>query len=246
MKISEELAELIGIIIGYGNIHYNIRTRKYYVEITGNPKKEGKYFKYISSLFQKIINKPGRIRLSGRGLRLRVYSKHFVEFLINDLNLHYNYGKAYSVTIPKQILEDKNLTIKCLKGIFDTAGSYFLSNKGYRKDYLCLEITTCSKNLAKQILQVMKKDFRIKYRTCLRDKFAKKYILSLNGELETKRWFEKIGSSNLYKLHKFLEFTGSKSLNTVPITPNSEWGGSSVWEIDKVKSCQPKSTRLKI
>tara|TARA_Y100000310_G_scaffold138215_1_gene137111 strand:+ start:2298 stop:3038 length:741 start_codon:yes stop_codon:yes gene_type:complete len=246
MEITEELSELVGIIIGDGNIHYNKKTRKYYIEITGNPKREAEYFKYISSLFKRIIHKPGKIRISGRGLRLRVYSKYFVEFLINDLNLHYNYGKAYVVTIPKQILEDKDLTIKCLRGIFDTDGSYFLSDKGYRKDYPCLEITSCSKNLVKQIIQFMKKDFRIKYRTLERGKFATKYVLSLNGELETKKWFEKIGSSNPYKLTKFLEFNSSKSLNTVPITQNSEWGGSSVWEIDKVKSCQPKSTRLKI
>jgi len=42
MKIKKELSELIGIIIGDGNIYYNKSKRVYYIEITGNPKKEQK------------------------------------------------------------------------------------------------------------------------------------------------------------------------------------------------------------
>ena len=36
-KLNNNLAELIGIIIGDGNIYYNQKVRKYYFDITGDP-----------------------------------------------------------------------------------------------------------------------------------------------------------------------------------------------------------------
>jgi len=216
MEITENLAELIGIIIGDGNIHYNKKTRKYYVEITGNPKKEEKYFKYISSIYKELIGKPGKIRISGRGLRIRVYSKKLVEFLIFKLKIHYNRGKSHRVEIPKEILKEKRLFYSCLKGIFDTDGSYFLANKGYRKDYPCIEISTCSIKLANQIREELSKKFRIKFRIETKKTYSlgKKYILSLNGEEETKKWFNLIGSSNNNKLKKYKDFLITKDLKT--------------------------------
>ena len=214
MKITEELAELIGIIIGDGNIHYNRKTRKYYVEVTGNPKKEKEYFNYISSLYIKILGKPGTIRFAQRSIRIRVYSKKFVEFLIYKLNMHYNKGKAYKTEIPQRILKNKNLTYLCLKGIFDTDGSYFLSNKGYRKDYPCIEISTCSEKLTNQIKEKLEKEFRIKTRIEKKEK-NNRNILALYGENETNKWFSKIGSSNNYKLEKYNNFLTTKDLKAI-------------------------------
>ena len=80
--MNKKLSELIGIIIGDGNICYIPKIRKYYIEITGNPKNEESYYDYISQLFFDIIGKSGTILFRNRGLRIRVYSKEFVEFLI--------------------------------------------------------------------------------------------------------------------------------------------------------------------
>lgn len=215
MEITKELAELSGIIIGDGNIHYNKKTRKYFIEITGNPSKEKEFFKHISNLFKTILGKSGTIRFSQRGIRIRVYSKSFVEFLIFKLEMHYNFGKAYNTAIPKEILKNKNLLYHCLRGIFDTDGSYFLANKGYRKDYPCIEISTCSKNLAKQIKENLSKEFRVRTRVESKNKldYNNRHIISLNGEKETQKWFNSIGSSNNYKLNKYKQFLTSKGLN---------------------------------
>ena len=95
MRINSTLAEIVGIIIGDGNIYYNTHLRKYYVEITGNLK-EKEYFEHISRLFKSTIKKPGRIRIVKNAIRIRAYSKNFVEFLINDLNLSYNKNKCHN------------------------------------------------------------------------------------------------------------------------------------------------------
>jgi DNA-binding transcriptional regulator WhiA len=244
MEITKELSELIGIIIGDGNIHYNQKTRKYYIEITGNLN-ERKFFAHISNLFKILINKPGNIRIN-RGLRLRVYNKEFVEFLIYNLELHYNKGKCYSVEIPNKIYKNNNYVSSCLRGIFDTDGSYFLADKGYRKDYPCIEISTCSANLSKQIIKILENKFRVKHRTEIKENLRNRQIISLNGEIETDKWFDLIGSSNPNKLNKYLKFKSSKYLNNAPPHKNISRGGSSVWETSNQKGYWPKSTRLKI
>lgn len=215
MKITEELAELIGIIIGDGNIHHNKKTRKYYIEITGNKEKEINYFNYISDLCNKILGKSGTIRICNDAIRIRIYSKKFVEFLIYELKMSYNQGKAYKTKIPNIILENKKFLPNCLRGIFDTDGTFFLANKGYRQDYPTLEISTCSENLAKQLEKTLNPEFRIKKRIQKNNKYilGRRFILALNGEKETQKWFNLIGSSNNYKLNKYEQFLTSKGLN---------------------------------
>lgn len=213
MKLTKDLAELIGIIIGDGNIYYNLKIKKYYIEITGNINKEKEYYKHISNLFFKTIRKKGTIRISGRGLRIRVYSKKFVEFLVKDLEIHHNKNKFYNVKIPKKIIENNFLLYDCLRGIFDTDGSFFLAKKSHRKDYPCIEISTCSIELAKQIKTSLEKEFKLRLRGKKSRDYHTNYVLSLNGENETQKWFSKIGSSNKYKKEKYEKFLMSKALN---------------------------------
>ncbi len=199
MEITPELAELVGIIIGDGNIHYNQSSRSYFIEITGNLK-EKEYYNYISRLFVLAVGKPGRIRLLENCIKLRIYSKEFVEFLIKDLRLCYNKGKCYNVEIPETILNSEHYK-ECIRGIFDTDGSYFFSKKSHTNHYPCIEITTCSKKLANQITYKLRPEFRTKLREDKRRNFSKglSYKIALNGKEETQKWFKQIGSSNPYK-----------------------------------------------
>ena len=208
MNINKDLAELIGIIIGDGNIHYNEFNRKYFVEITGNPKKEKIYFEYISNLFQKILGKSGKISVRGRGLRLRVYSKSFVSFLIYHLKMYYGMGKSLKTSIPSKILKNKSLFYSCIRGIFDTDGSFFVSKKGNNKNYPSIEISTCSIVLANQIKEELSNDFRVIFRINKNKGYTlgERYILALNGKDEIKKWFSTIGSSNRNKLDKYENF----------------------------------------
>lgn len=215
MIIKEELAELIGIIIGDGNIYCNRKIKKYCVEIMGNPKKEVEYFKYISKLFNSVLNKPGKIRIYERGIRIRVYNKNFVNYLTRELNMCYGVNKHSNTKIPSKILESKYLRY-CLRGIFDTNGTYFLSKKkGCKNKYPCIEITTCSEKIKKQIKSKLKINFRVKTRELRSESYTngKVYRISLNGEKETEKWFNRIGSSNKNKLKAYFNFISSKALN---------------------------------
>tara|TARA_Y100000310_G_scaffold1020_1_gene1447 strand:+ start:38710 stop:39339 length:630 start_codon:yes stop_codon:yes gene_type:complete len=204
MKISRELAELVGIIIGDGNIYYNSQLKKYYFEITGNPALEKNYYEYVSDLVYEITSKRPTIRINGRGLRLRLYSKSFVEFLIKTLKLPYGKIKGTTIQIPEAVLSQNWDTLKfCIRGITDTDGSLFLAKKTHKKDYPCIEISTTSKNLAYQLKNILTERYRIGFRKFSPVSFRDKYIISANGEKMVNQWIEDIGFSNKYKPGKY-------------------------------------------
>ena len=205
----EELAELVGVIIGDGNICYISKIRKYYVEITGNPKSEEEYYKYLSLLFLSVVGKSGTIAFRGMGLRIRVYSKNFVEFLINNLGMYYGMYKLYNIEIPKIIIKSsRKINYLCLRGIFDTDGSFFVSMKD-GKSYPSIEIVTCSEILANQIYYILKTGcFRVnlRFRNDQNYTFKRVSVVSLYGFEQVKRWFNVIGSSNSAKYKKYESF----------------------------------------
>jgi hypothetical protein len=201
---STKLSELIGIIIGDGNIYYNAKLNKYYFEITGDPLREREYFNHISKLINDILAKKLFPRIGGRGLRLRVYSKEFVEFLINELGIPYGKNKGKLVRIPEEIIsKDWNLIKSCIRGITDTDGSLFLSKKGNRENYPTVEITTTSKPLANQLRGLLNEKYRLGFRSFTPKGFRKKFVISVNGNEMVNKWINDIGFSNKRKLRKY-------------------------------------------
>jgi hypothetical protein len=197
-----ELSELIGIIIGDGNIYYNQKLNKYYFEITGNPSNEKNYYQYISNLIYNLLGKKPTVRIGGRGLRLRVYSKEFVEFLIFDLKLPYGKNKGSTVKIPNYISSKEwNILKYCIRGITDTDGSLFIAKKN-KKDYPCIEISTTSKGLAFQLKELLSTHYKIGFRKFRPKNFKEKYTLSINGKQRVNQWIKDIGFSNKIKIKK--------------------------------------------
>ena len=122
--------------------------------------------------------------------------------------MHHGRDKHFKTEIPKKI-RNSEYKKDCLRGIFDTDGSYFLSTKkGCKGPYPCIEISTCSPKLTEQITRILKERFRVKTRINKNNayKYGSIYRISLNGKKETERWFKEIGSSNSYKFNKFKSF----------------------------------------
>ena len=196
-----KLSELIGVIIGDGNIHYNSKTRKYFFEITGDPKLERDYFEYVRTLISSLLDKNPKIYVRDRGLRIRVYSKEFVEFLINKLNMPYGEGKCEKVEIPELIYsQDWGILKYCIRGITDTDGSLFVSKKPGIEKYPGIEISTTSKNLSLQLRKIISQKYRIGFREFKKYNYRRRYILSINGNIMVDKWIKDIGFSNKRKL----------------------------------------------
>jgi len=207
MILNRESAELIGIIIGDGNIYR--KYSKYRIGFTGNIINDRLYFEYIKRLIESEWKKKARIFIGGRWLRIVINSKDFCNMLVDDIGLPYGKGKGEKVKIPQKIFEDWNLAKHTLRGIVDTDGSVFVSKKPRIERYPCIEITTTSFELAKQIKYLLEeKSFRVnKIRKSL-SKLSKldTYRIALNGQTNLKLWIEEIGFSNPYKLGRAISY----------------------------------------
>ena len=134
-KRSEKLAELIGIILGDGNINYYKKGKKigvYQVNIAGDKDLDRDYhLNYVALLFRELFGvKPVEtLPKRNNGRHLIVSSKQLVNFfLANELKSGDKIKNQ--VTIPSWIKEDSFYLRACLRGLYDTDGSvYKLTNQ---------------------------------------------------------------------------------------------------------------------
>jgi hypothetical protein len=128
-----------------------------------------------------------------------------VEKLTLDYKLPCNDGKCYIVSIPKRFAKNFNLAKHVLRGIADTDGSVFVSDKPGAPNYPSIEITTVSKTLALQAREILlSAGFRV---TNLHSNWSKlstteTYKVCLYGKTNLKKWINEIGFSNPYKLQR--------------------------------------------
>jgi hypothetical protein len=160
MRLTKGVAELIGVLIGDGYIYTN--NRKYQIGFVGSPKTDREYFEKLKVLILNEWNKNITITLRERGLRIILYSKEICNFLINELKLEHGQDKCENVIIPEPILKNWDLAKHTIRGIVDTDGSVFVSDKPGAPNYPSIEITTTSLNLALQLKSVLEsRNFRV-------------------------------------------------------------------------------------
>lgn len=197
-QLNEKLAELTGIIIGDGCLF----RKQNLIMISGNIEEDDKYYKDISNFIFRIIGKQPTIKVHQRALRLIVRNKDFFNFFYEYLGMIYNGDKTYNVVIPSKILKNMNFTKACLRGIADTDGSIFTSNKPGSPGYPSIEITTVSKNLAFQIKNILKNfGFRVTLRWYdpKNDIQVRTYKVGLNGWGMLRKWYTDIGFTHPFK-----------------------------------------------
>ena len=130
---SDSELELVGAIIGDGHIH--MKPPKYHFGLTGNKVSDREYFLKLAGLIEKVWHKKTNIFVSGGGLRIRVYSRAIVKRLTSFYGLPFNDGKCYRVSIPEFLIGNfKNLR-HVIRGITDTDGSVFVSDKPGSPNY---------------------------------------------------------------------------------------------------------------
>jgi intein-encoded DNA endonuclease-like protein len=98
--------------------------------------------------------------------------------------------------IPSAIKKNKLFLKRFVRGVFDTDGTVFTSNKKGSPNYPTLEISNSNLALITDIYQSLKE---LKFRTHLRKTSKGGYKVSIYGKAMLRRWNEVIGSSNPYK-----------------------------------------------
>jgi len=194
--LDSEHSEFCGVIMGDGNIWSN--GRKYEITITGDIIKDKEYFDKLFVFIEKRIKKHPYYRIRGRGLRLSIYSKAYYYFIISEIGIPARLEKS-NFGIPILISENIEFTKSFIRGLFDTDGSIFTSNKPGVENYPTLEINNDNQTLLNAVyLKLKKLGFRIYYRCCGRGS----YKISIYGLNMLKKWKEEIGSSNPHKLRR--------------------------------------------
>ena len=198
--------ELIGVILGDGSIWNYPDKRIYGLEISGNAEEELDYFRKISSFIENKIGKKPKIRVKyeklGKTLKLVIYSKSFVEYLINILNIPYK-QKTFRAKIEKKFLSWE-FSKHIIRGLFETDGSLYFSKVNNRHTYPRIEIKTSSYELANQILLILKdNNFNPHQRTSKSDKTIGTY---LSGPKELEKWANEVGFGSIKNLSKYLFF----------------------------------------
>ncbi len=142
-KKDENLAEVIGIILGDGHVSEFIRGKKirnYFIKIAGNADTDLDYIQnYIPSLFEKVFSEKGKVFISKKRYvgYFTLYGKNYVSFM-KSVGINSGNKKVNNQGIPDWIKTNRKLLKRCLRGLIDTDGSVHTisrKNLNIRIDY---------------------------------------------------------------------------------------------------------------
>tara|TARA_Y100000310_G_scaffold325870_1_gene390038 strand:+ start:2401 stop:3111 length:711 start_codon:yes stop_codon:yes gene_type:complete len=162
MKIDGDMAELLGIHIGDGCMSVNDRYSEYY--LGGDLKEEKEYHdnwvgplfnkKVMIPLFNKKVNYKEHPKVGIYGFH--IFNKELVKFY-NDLGI--KSGSKINVRVPKKIMENKELSKRFLRGLFDTDGTIYFDKNYSAKNPINnaprIRLGTVSKRLAGDVYSLL-------------------------------------------------------------------------------------------
>ena len=127
---SEKLAELVGIILGDGNIHVYQKSKKiahYSLRIAGNYTKDYNYLvNFVARLCEELFEVQPAIykHCKFNGLYVTIRGRLITDFLLS-IGLKPNNKIKSQVTIPDWIFEDETYLKACIRGLIDTDGCIY-------------------------------------------------------------------------------------------------------------------------
>ena len=148
-EISEKMAEMFGIILGDGHVRYKQIKGKTQASftITLNFVDSYEYVLYVKKMITDLFGKCGERKRNGcKSGDLVVYGKNVVEFLIKNGIFPGNKVKN-QVDVPSWIKENNAYRISCLRGLFDTDGSFFIKKRDGCKTRIGITFRNYSRNL---------------------------------------------------------------------------------------------------
>ena len=190
-RISEPMVELIGATLGDGNIYDK---RPNYVEYTGNPITDEYYFNHVLlPIVNKQTGKYPKLFVRDRGLRFRIYSKPFVDWL---KKMGIPAGEAKGVAkAPEFITSNRKLMTRCVRGVYDTDGSvYFDMRPAYVAPYPRVELHMKNVRLVSQVSGFLK-DISITHSLV-----KTKNSIETSGVEALTNFLKRVGFSNIHHI----------------------------------------------
>lgn len=200
--MSNELWELVGILIGDGNLW--TKGSKFRIDVTGDLIKDKDFIeKNVQRLFSKFTKNKIRIRERSNALRLRVVDRKLF-MKLNRLGLKSGYEKLNNLKFLDDLPLNKRRFV--LRGLMDTDGSVVLrSNK-----QVFAEIATKSEFLAYWIkCSLDKLNFRSFITRYTNENGKTIFRVMISGKENLQKWIDLIGFSNIVKSNKAIDILSS-------------------------------------
>ena len=196
---SPDLAYIVGVLAGDGNIFIRKSKNDYRVKCVGNPKDEKEFYDQILSfLFKRVFNLQihNKYQDSNKTYGFYIYSKSLVQFLNKIFELPT--GIKYETLKIPSIIKQERLVTDFIRGLADT--DFCVTYRGNRK-FPSIVGSSKSKNLIKEIsieLKNMGFTFYELYDYKITDpRFKKGYSIinkiEVNGKANFNLWMRKIG-----------------------------------------------------
>ena len=146
---NDDLAELIGIILGDGSLYRHARTEN--LRIICNSK-DINYIQHIAGLIEKIFHKKPAVnkRKNENATVISLYQGK----ISKRLNIPSGNKIENNVGIPFWIFYDKKYMIKCLKGLFETDGCFHENKTNYTR---IIEFRNICKKLRENVFNILLK-----------------------------------------------------------------------------------------
>ncbi|MEK7525972.1 MAG: hypothetical protein AAB546_00650 [Patescibacteria group bacterium] len=149
---SEELAEIVGILLGDGGITNNQAI------ISLNAKKDKQYVKYVCRLVDTVFNTKTRIHQRRDNTTcIYITGTNFVKYLLK-IGLKIGNKVRQQVEVPSWVKSNREFQIACLKGLMDTDGCAVCvrrKKRSFGPNYLLLSFCNYSRPLLSFVFDVM-------------------------------------------------------------------------------------------
>ncbi len=195
-KITEELAEEIGVHLGDGCLSKN----KNYFSVKTNKKEEEYMINFLFPLYKKLYNLDLKLMRLPSVIGFEIYSRALFDFKNKVLEIPYG-NKVEKIEVPKVITESKNKEIyrAFIRGLFDTDGCVNIIKS--KKNYPVITFTIKSEKIILQTKEMLIKLGFIPY--------AGKWRIDINGNFMLNKWLKEIGSNNKKNLVKLKQASSS-------------------------------------
>lgn len=192
------LAEFVGILIGDGGV------TKYQVIIATNAIDDYEYSLFIVKLINRLFGLKSKVsvRDGTKALSITISSVALVEFLIS-IGIIKGDKLKHDLDIPTWILKDRDFSLACLRGIFDTDGCIFQERHKIKEKTYCyprLSFVSMSPYLCGSIYETL---FSLDLSPKMRNN-----RVNLEARKDIDRYFRIIGTSNPKHLERYLRFGG--------------------------------------
>lgn len=196
---NELLAEFIGILIGDGGV------TQYQVVVSTNSVDDYEYSLFVAQAMERLFNIQPTMtkRKDAQCITIVASSVNLVKFLKQNGVLQGDKIRQ-NLDIPAWVLENREYSIACLRGIFDTDGCVFQERHRIKGKVYCyprLSFVSASQRLRESIFEsLVDLEFNPKIRN--------NRSVNLESQTDIATYFTIVGTSNPKHLGRFKSFGG--------------------------------------